>query len=264
MASGLLVLALIGVLGLAVGSFVNVLIYRIPRGESLLRPGSHCPHCRAAIKPWHNVPVLSWLVLAGRCARCRQGISPRYPVVEAGTSLLFIAVTARFGLTLVLPAYLYLAAIGVALAAIDFDVRRLPNVIVLPSYLVAALLLTPAAAAHAAWWTAGRGLFAMAALLTFYFALASLYPGGMGVGDVKLAGLLGLYLGWLGWSWVWIGTFTGFLLGGLVGMALLVTGRADRKTAMPFGPYMLAGAMLALFIASPIASWYGSLLAPTA
>jgi leader peptidase (prepilin peptidase)/N-methyltransferase len=209
------------------------------------------------------VPVLSWAVLRGSCAHCRRAISPRYPLVEICTSLLFVAVTARFGLQPVLAAYLYLAAIAVALTVIDLDVRRLPNVIVLPSYLVGALLIVPAAA-RAGWSSAARGLVAMVALSAFYLALSFLYPGGMGLGDVKLAGLLGLYLGWLGWNWVWVGTFTGFLLGGLVGAVLLVTRRANRKTAIPFGPFMLAGAMLALFIAGPIATWYGSLLATTA
>jgi leader peptidase (prepilin peptidase)/N-methyltransferase len=259
--TSLLVVA--GVLGLAVGSFLNVVIHRVPRNESLLRP-SHCTRCLAAIRPWHNVPVLSWLVLRGRCAHCRRGISPRYPLVEVGTSLLFVAVTARFGLTPALAAHLYLAAAAVTLALIDFDVRRLPDAIVLPSYLVGALLIVAACAARADWWPAARGLLAMAALSTLYLALALLYPGGMGLGDVKLAGLLGLYLGWLGWSPVWVGTFTGFLLGGLVGAMLLVTRRANRKTAVPFGPFMLAGAMLALFIAAPVTTWYRSLLTITA
>jgi leader peptidase (prepilin peptidase)/N-methyltransferase len=206
------------------------------------------------------VPVLGWLVLRGRCAGCRRPIGLRYPLVELGTALLFVAVTARFGATLALPAYLYLAAIAVALAAIDLDVQRLPNAIVLPSYLVGALLLVPAAAAHTDWWSAGRGLLAMAALWTFYLALALVYPGGMGFGDVKLAGLLGLYLGWLGWSSVLVGTFAAFLLGGLAGAALLATRRAGRKSAIPFGPAMLAGALLALFVAGPVTTWYGSLL----
>ncbi|MEN3307738.1 MAG: leader peptidase (prepilin peptidase) / N-methyltransferase [Micromonosporaceae bacterium] len=256
-------LVLAGAVGLAVGSFLNVVVHRVPRDESLLRPGSHCPQCTARIKPRHNVPVASWLLLRGRCAHCGHPISARYPLVEAGTALLFVAVAARFGATLVLPAYLYLAAVAVALALIDIDVRRLPNAIVLPSYLVGALLLVPVAAVHGDWTAALRGLIAMAALWAFYFALAVAYPGGMGFGDVKLAGLLGLYLGWLGWSSVWIGTLTGFLLGGLAGVALLATRRATRKTALPFGPYMLAGALLAVFLAGPVGSWYASLLTPT-
>jgi leader peptidase (prepilin peptidase)/N-methyltransferase len=118
--------------------------------------------------------------------------------------------------------------------------------------------------AHGDWWSAVRGLVAMAALWSFYFALAFLYPGGMGFGDVKLAGLLGLYLGWLGWSSVLVGTFTGFLTGGLAGAVLLATRRADRRTAIPFGPAMLAGALFAIFLARPVAAWYTSLLTPSA
>jgi leader peptidase (prepilin peptidase)/N-methyltransferase len=254
-------LALAGALGLAVGSFLTVVIHRVPRGDSLLRPGSHCPQCTAPVRPWQNLPVLGWLLLGGRCGSCRRRIAARYPLVELATAALFVAVTARFGLTPVLPAYLYLAAIAVALAAIDLDVHRLPDRIVLPSYLAGGLLLVPAAVAHADWRPAARGLLAMAVLFLLYFGLALLYRGGMGFGDVKLAGLLGLHLGWLGWGAVWFGTLAGFLLGGLAGGALLVARRAGRKSAIPFGPPMLAGALLAVFAAHPVATWYGSLLA---
>jgi leader peptidase (prepilin peptidase)/N-methyltransferase len=257
-------LVAVAVLGCVVGSFLNVVVHRLPRGESVVRPRSRCPHCLVPIRPWHNVPVASWLALRGRCASCRQKISWRYPLVEAGTALLFVAVTLRFGLTPVLPAYLYLAAIGVALAVIDVDVKRLPDAIVLPSYLVGGALLALAAAMSADWSAGTRGLLAMVALLAFYFALAFVNPNGMGLGDVKLGGLLGLYLGWLGWSSVVIGTFVGFLSGGLVGAALLVTRRANRKTAIPFGPYMLLGALVAVFFAGPVWTWYLSALTPGA
>lgn len=257
-------LVIVGALGLAVGSFLNVVIHRLPRGESVRHPGSHCPQCKTAIRPWHNIPVLSWLILRGRCAHCAERISVRYPLVEVATAALFLAVTARFGITPALPAYLYLAAITVALAMIDMDVRRLPDAIVLPSYAVGVVLLLPVAAVDGAWTSFGRGLLAMIALGGAYFAIAFLYPGGMGFGDVKLAGLLGLYLGWLGWSSVLVGAFAGFLLGGVVGTVLLATRRAGRKTQIPFGPYMLAGALLAVFFASHIADWYVSLLVPTA
>ena len=255
-------LALAGVGGLPVGSFLNVVVHRVPRDESLLRPASRCPGCHAPVRAWQNVPVASWLVLRGRCAGCHQRISIRYPLVEFGTAALFVAVTARFGVSWVLPAYLYLAAIAVALAVIDLDVQRLPNGIVLPSYLIGAVLLLGAAAADADWAAAGRALAAMSVLYTGYWLVAFAYPDGMGFGDVKLAGLLGLYLGWLGWSSVWIGTLTGFLVGGAVGVALLVTRRATGRTPIPFGPSMLTGALLAVFAGAPVASWYGALLAP--
>lgn len=256
-------LIMITLLGLAVGSFLNVVIYRVPRGESLVAPGSHCPSCDRPIRARHNIPVLGWLVLRGRCADCRAPISSRYPLVELATGALFLVLTLwlrHLHLLGALPAYLYLAAIGVALALIDLDVRRLPNAIVLPSYLVGAALLVPAVVSGGDWRAGVRALAAMALLWTFYLVLALIYPGGMGLGDVKLAGVLGLYLGWLGWNSVLIGAFSAFLLGGLAGAGLLLAGRASRKSALPFGPYMLAGAFLAVFAAAPLSHWYAALL----
>src|SRR4051794_29297502 len=256
-------LSIAGLLGLAVGSFLNVVIHRIPLDESLVRPGSHCPRCGSAVRRRHNVPVLGWLLLRGRCADCRAPISARYPLVEGATAVLFVAVAARFGWSWELPASLYLAAVAIALAAFDLDVMRLPDRIVLPSYAVAPILLIPAAVAEHSWQAAARGLAAAALLYAFFWVLAVL-PKGMGGGDVKLAPLLGLYLGWLGWSSVAIGLFAGFLLGGVVGVVLLATRMAGRKSRIPFGPYMLAGAFLAVFAAAPIAHWYSHLLIPTA
>jgi leader peptidase (prepilin peptidase)/N-methyltransferase len=256
-----MLLTITALLGLAVGSFLNVVIYRLPRGESLVRPGSHCPHCGHAVRNRHNVPVLGWLLLLGRCADCKTRVSARYPLVEAGTAALFVAVAVRFGASWELPAYLYLAAIAVALAAIDLDVMRLPDKIVLPSYLVALALLTPAVIAEHSWAAATRGLTGAILLFAFYFVLAVL-PRGMGGGDVKLAGLLGLYLGWLGWSSMVIGAFAGFLIGGLAGVVLMLLRRAGRRSRIPFGPAMLAGAFLAVFAAPAIADWYTSLLIP--
>ncbi|GIM89333.1 prepilin peptidase [Paractinoplanes toevensis] len=258
-----LLLSIVGLLGLAVGSFVNVVIYRVPRNESLVQPGSHCPHCGSAVRNRHNVPVLGWLVLRGRCADCAAPISARYPLVEAGTAALFVAVAAKFGWSWELPAYLYLAAVSIALAAIDIDLMRLPDKIVLPSYAVAPLLLLPAVIAEHSWDAAVRGLIAAVLLYAGYWILAVL-PKGMGGGDVKLAPLLGLYLGWLGWSSVVVGAFAGFLLGGVAGVLLMAAKLATRRSRIPFGPYMLAGAFLAVFAAAPIADWYANLLLPTA
>jgi leader peptidase (prepilin peptidase)/N-methyltransferase len=250
----------IGVLGLAIGSFLNVVIYRVPRNESIVRPGSHCPHCSASVRGAHNLPVAGWLLLRGRCACCAERISPRYPIVEALTAALFVAVTVHFGFSALLPAYLYLTAIAIALAAIDFDVQRLPDSIVLPSYVVGVALLLPAGFFTHDWSAAIRGLAAMTALFAAYFALAFAYPGGMGFGDVKLAGLLGLYLGWLSWGSVLVATFGAFLLGGIAGGILLAARRVTGKSAIPFGPFMLAGAFVALFFAGPATSWYDDLL----
>ncbi|MFI1990009.1 prepilin peptidase [Actinoplanes sp. NPDC020271] len=254
-------LVVVGVLGLAVGSFLNVVIHRVPRDESLVHPGSHCPNCGHAVRNRHNVPVLGWLMLRGRCADCATPISARYPLVEAGTAALFVAVAARFGWSWALPGYLYLAAVAVALALIDLDVMRLPDKIVLPSYAVATALLAPAALLAGDPSALLRGAVAALMLYLLYRVLGAF---GMGGGDVKLAPLLGFYLGWLGWGAVAIGAFAGFLLGGVAGAVLLLAGAAGRKSRIPFGPYMLAGAFLAVFAAAPIADWYANLLTPLA
>jgi leader peptidase (prepilin peptidase)/N-methyltransferase len=255
----LLLIILVAVLGLAVGSFLNVVIYRVPRGESLVSPGSHCPNCGHAIRARHNIPVLGWLILRGRCADCRAPNSARYPVVELATGVLFAGVAWHLvaaGLLPAVPAFLYFAAIGVALAVIDLDLRRLPNAIVLPSYLVIGVLLAVAALVTRDWWALARAGIGGAALFAFYFVLAFAYPAGMGLGDVKLAGVLGMVLGYLSWASLIIGAFLGFLLGAVVAIVVLATGRGTRKTALPFGPFMIAGALLAMFVAQPLGDLY--------
>jgi leader peptidase (prepilin peptidase)/N-methyltransferase len=250
-------------LGLAVGSFLNVVIYRVPRGESLITPSSHCPSCDSAIRYRHNIPVLGWLILRGRCAVCGVRIGVRYPLVEVATTVLFVTVTLQMNqlhLLSALPAYLYLAAVGTALAVIDLDCRRLPNAIVLPSYPVVAILLTLSAAWQHDWWALARAAIGAAALLAFFFALAFAHPAGMGFGDVKLAGILGGVLGYLSWSALVIGTFASFLLGALVGIAVIASRHGGRKTAIPFGPFMIAGVLVAIFAAAPIAQFYADLM----
>jgi leader peptidase (prepilin peptidase)/N-methyltransferase len=176
--------------------------------------------------------------------------------VEAATGALFLVMALRIGLEPELPAFLYLAAIGVALWMIDIDVRRLPDPIVLPSYVVGTVLLAVAAAVSQEWEPLVRALIGMAALYAFYFLLALIYPAGMGFGDVKLAGVLGLYLAWLGWAELVVGAFLGFMLGGVVGILLMLTRRAGRKSQLPFGPYMLAGAFLSILWGGALADLY--------
>lgn len=253
------VLILAGGLGLLIGSFLNVVVYRVPRGDSLVRPASHCPACGSPIRPRHNVPVLSWLRLKGRCADCRAPISVRYPLVEAGTSALFVALAWRLGdlgLLSALPAYLFFGALGVALALIDLDSQRLPNVLVLPSYPVAAALLAVSAGIEGAWWPLARAALGAAALLGLYVSLILIYPAGMGVGDAKLAGVLGLVLGYLSVAALLVGAAAGFVFGAVVGVVLMAWGAAGRKTALPFGPFMIGGALFAVFAADAIAALY--------
>ncbi|MEB0267643.1 prepilin peptidase, partial [Cryobacterium sp. 10I5] len=189
--------AIAGVFGALIGSFLNVVVYRVPKGLSIVSPPSACPSCGAGIRGMDNVPLISWLVLRGRCRDCATRISARYPLVELGTALLFAASSAVFlpavavafesgdtgqvaGTIVVTIAFLYFASISVALALIDVDTHRLPNSIVLPSYLVASVLLTTAALAFGDFSTLGRSFTGMAALFVFYLALALLKPGGMG------------------------------------------------------------------------------------
>jgi leader peptidase (prepilin peptidase) / N-methyltransferase len=244
------------VLGLLVGSFLNVVIWRVPRGESVVRPPSHCPTCNAPVRPRDNIPVLSWLLLRGRCRDCSTPISGRYPLVEVATGAVFVVLAMRIGLEPELPAFLYLGAIGVALWMIDLDVKRLPDAIVLPSYLVAGVLLLLAAVLDQDWSALFRAVLGMAILFAFYFLLAFIYPAGMGFGDVKLAGVLGLYLGWLGWAELVTGGFLGFLYGGVVGLGLMLVRRAGRKSQIPFGPFMLAGALTAILCGGALADLY--------
>jgi leader peptidase (prepilin peptidase)/N-methyltransferase len=263
MADHLFVALLCALLGLAIGSFLNVVVWRVPRGESVVHPGSACPRCGHEIRSRDNVPVLSWLLLRGRCRDCAEPISARYPLVEAGTGLLFGLVGWWVGPDWVLPAYLYLAAISVALALIDLDTQRLPDVIVLPSYPVALVLLTLASWAPggtADWGALLRAVIGGAAMFAVYLLIVLIYPRGMGLGDVKLAGVLGMYLAWAGWGTLVVGWFAAFLLGGVFGIALMLGQKAGRRTAIPFGPWMLLGAALSLVVGETVVGWYLDLL----
>ncbi len=235
--------------GLLVGSFLNVVIARVPEGESLMRPGSRCPHCGHPVRPYDNVPVLSWLWLRGRCRDCGEPISARYPLVEALTAVLCALVVvakgadedAWLGIALVLTL--------VPVTFIDLDHRIIPNRIVGPSAVVALVILAltdvDALPDHLIAAAAAGGFFLLAALA---------YPRGMGMGDVKLAALLGLYLG----SSVAPALLAAMLSGTLVGGAIIARkGVAEgRKTAVPFGPFLALGALVGLFAGPEIVDWY--------
>lgn len=259
-------------LGLAVGSFLNVVVHRVPAGLSVVAPASACPKCGRAIRGFDNVPLLSWLVLRGRCRDCAEPISVRYPIVEASTAVLFLVLAVRFrpdagaaaavlaGQAVLLVALLFVMAVSVALTLIDIDTHTLPNRIVLPMYPALVVLLAVSSALTGDWWALVRGLIGLVILGGVYLTLAIVAPRGMGFGDVKLAGALGLLLAYLGWGPLAVGAFGAFLLGGTFGIVLLLVGRAGRSTGIPFGPWMLLGAWAGAFFGVPIWNAYLRLL----
>lgn len=247
-----------GVMGLLIGSFVNVVIWRVPRGQSIVSPPSACPKCGHRLRAYDNIPVASWIVLGGRCRDCRAPISVRYPAVELITGAIFVIVALAVPLG-ALPAYLWLAGAGVALAGIDLDVKRLPNAIVYPSIAVVGVWLVAFGLIAGDPRQAGRTVLAGLALGAFFGLIHLVAPRGMGMGDVKLAVLIGMALGWLGWAQVLVGAFLAFLLGAVVGVALMASGRAGRKTALPFGPFMLLGCLIGIVAGAQIGDWYANL-----
>jgi len=269
---------LVGAFGSMIGSFLNVIVYRVPMKRSIISPPSACTKCGVRIKGYDNIPVLSWLLLRGKCRSCKSTISIRYPIVELGTGLFFGIVAWKFLPTMVskfsstalsggafflLIAFLYLAAVSVALALIDLDTQTLPNWLVLPSYFVGAVLLGAAGIASGDYGAILRAGIGAAVLWLIYFAMTLVYPGGMGFGDVKFAGVLGLFLGYLGWDALIVGAFAAFVLGGIFGLALLASRRANRKSGIPFGPWMLAGAWVGVLFGEPIVQSYLSLFGLT-
>lgn len=237
--------------GLVIGSFLNVVIHRVPRKESVVWPASHCPRCGAALRKRDNVPLLSYAVLRGRCRDCRGGISPRYPLVELATGLLFAAAAYRFGPSLELVGALVFICALISLGGTDLEHRLLPNALVLPA-LVAGLAVS-AAADPSGWWT-----YPVAAVGVggFLLALALVYPGGMGMGDVKMGAMLGAFLG----GYAALAVFLGALSGALAGGALIAVGRAGRRTRIPFGSFMALGGLAALFFGPGIWGGYLRLL----
>jgi leader peptidase (prepilin peptidase)/N-methyltransferase len=261
--SPLAVAALAGLLGLAAGSFANVVVHQVPRRESLVRPGSRCPTCGAPVAWRDNLPLLGWLLLRGRCRSCRSPIPLRYPLVELAMGLLWFVVALRLagaGLGWAVPAYLVFTFVCLVLAVIDAATRLLPNRITYPAFPVVAGLLLVASLGLGDLGRFGRGLLAAAGVGGFFLVLALISPRGMGLGDVKLAPTLGLALGWLSWGTVAVGVFAAFLLGGLAGLAGIVALGLSRKSLLPFGPWLVAGAQLGVLAGGELAGWYGRAL----
>jgi leader peptidase (prepilin peptidase)/N-methyltransferase len=255
-----LVAAICGVYGLVIGSFLNVVIWRVPRKESVIRPPSHCPSCDAMISPRDNIPLLSWAVLRGRCRNCGARISYRYPLIELVTGVMFAAVGARFYDSWALPAFLLLTAGLIALAVIDLETYLLPNRIVYPLGLASVPLLAFAALMGQDWNDFGRAGAGAVIAFSFFFVIHVIVPQGMGFGDVRLSVVLGLYLGWLGWTEIPAGLFAGFLYGAIAGLGVMaVVGARGRKYQVPFGPFLALGTMTIVLLGDPVLDWYRGL-----
>jgi leader peptidase (prepilin peptidase) / N-methyltransferase len=241
-------IAFVAALGAILGSFLNVVIHRLPRGESLASPGSRCPSCGAPIAPYDNVPVLSWLLLRGRCRHCGAPISPRYPTVELLTAATFVAVVAVRGFDNDLLLELPFVACLIALAGIDLDHKLLPNKIVYPmavyGLVATAIVDTDDLVEHL---IAGAGGF------LFLFIAVLAYPRGMGMGDVKLAGAMGLYLGLS----IVPAMLTAFLTGSLVGLGMMAReGVQARKKAVPFGVFLALGGIVGVLAGPELIELY--------
>jgi leader peptidase (prepilin peptidase)/N-methyltransferase len=235
-------------LGLAVGSFLNVVIYRVPRKESIVAPRSSCPDCGTPIAGRDNIPVVSWLMLKGRCRSCGLRISPRYPLVEATTAALFVGVAIRFGAHAALPAYLAMVAGLLALAWIDVETRLLPRRVVYPVLGLVVALLLAATIATGHWRSIVLASAFSASWFVLFYVINRVDSRLLGFGDVRLALVLGFGLGWLGVPAVMIGFFGANLIGAACGVALILAKRSNRGTPLPYGAFLAIGAVVAIFL----------------
>ena len=240
---------LAGILGTIIGSFLNVVAYRLPRGESLSHPPSRCPSCEAPVKPYDNIPVLSWLLLRGRCRNCKAPISWRYPVVEAGTGLLCALVVIAKGADEDAILGLVLVLLLVPITLIDLDVQIIPNKITYPGVVVGIVIV-----ALTDLDSLPENLISAFAAGGFLFVAWFLRPGGMGLGDVKLAFMLGIYLG----RAVAPAMFAALISGSIIGAIIIARYGAakGRKMKIPFGPYLALGGIVGLFAGDAIVDWY--------
>jgi leader peptidase (prepilin peptidase) / N-methyltransferase len=240
--------------GLAVGSFLTVVVDRVPKKESIVSPRSRCPHCGAEIRSRDNIPVVSWLLLGGKCRDCRARIPMRYPLLEAGTAACFVGVAIVYADIYVIVMLCAFCAVMLAVGFIDLEHRIIPNKITYPAFPAFALAIVIG-------WAVGialdppRALIGALAYGGVFFVIAFIAPRGLGMGDVKLTGLIGLVMGAFGLRYVGVAAGAAILLGGVGGILALVAGKG-RKSAIPFGPFLTAGALIAVFWGERIASWY--------
>lgn len=240
------------VFGLIVGSFCNVVIYRLPLGNSIVTPGSRCRSCDNSIRPWDNIPILSYFILNGRCRSCREPISVRYPIVEFTSGILYLTLYLKFGLSILFVIYALMASTLVVVALIDLDHKIIPNIITLPGILAGlslSLQLLPI--------TPLTSLLGVLIGGVLFYLIALISKGGMGGGDIKLIAMIGAFLGWHGALFT---IFSSALLGAVVGIMLMVLGKKGRKDKVPFGPFLSFGAIVFMLSGDDLVQWYLELL----
>ena len=243
-----------GIVGLAVGSFLTVVVDRVPKKTSVVSPRSRCPNCGAEIRNRDNIPVVSYILLRGRCHSCGERISARYPLLEALTAAVFAGTAIVYASIYLIAMLCVFGAVMLAVAAIDLELRVIPNRITYPAFPVFAIAIV-------AGWAVGQELSPAHALIGavayggVFFVIALIAPRGLGMGDVKLTGLIGLVMGSLGLRYVGVAAGSAVLLGGVAGLVALASGRG-RKSMMPFGPFLAAGALVAVFWGERLADWY--------
>lgn len=253
--AGLFDYSVVFVLGTLFGSFANVCVYRLPQHLSIVFPGSHCPWCQEALRPWHNIPLLSYVLLGGRCATCKTAISPRYPLLELGTGLLYVVLYHHYHFSVQGMVFALLATALLIVSCIDLAHTIIPDAITLPGIVIGlgtSLWLTPIGLGNAVLGAfIGGGLFLLMAVLS----VVILQREGMGGGDIKLIAMIGAFLGWHA---VLVTILLGAVLGALVGIILLLVRRQGRKEPLPFGPFLAIGAFLSMIWGDTILSWYVS------
>lgn len=244
---------LIFVLGLIVGSFSNVCIYRIPRNESIIYPASHCPKCRSNISPKDNIPLLSYILLKGRCRNCKSKISIQYPIVEFLTGLTYLIIYLAYGLSVQTLIYIILSSALIIIAFIDLNEQIVPDVISLPGIVIGFIISF--FVSHISYMNSALGVLVGGGIILIIGLAGSVIfkKEAMGGGDVKLAAMIGAFLGW---RYIIISLFLGFFLGALAGIFLILSKIKSREDAIPFGPFIVLGSFITLLWGEKIISWY--------
>jgi leader peptidase (prepilin peptidase)/N-methyltransferase len=246
-------IVLIFILGLIVGSFSNVCIYRIPRNESIIYPASHCPNCRSNISPKDNIPLLSYILLKGRCRNCKIKISIQYPIVELLTGLIYLIIYLTYGLGIQSLIYIILSSALIIISFIDLNEQIVPDVISLPGIAIGFILsfFVP----YISFINSALGVVAGGGTILIIGLVGSVIfkKEAMGGGDVKLAAMIGAFLGW---RYIIISLFLGFFLGALAGIFLILSKIKSREDAIPFGPFIVLGSFITLLWGEKIISWY--------